>query len=80
MKKIIYNLKKECGFDKLTLGQSLILMWSILAFCLMACCNYEESAWYAMPVLVGHFALSAFLAKKIIPKSYWDTIDNDTEI
>lgn len=79
MKKIYLQIKKECGLERLTLAQSLILMWSVFAFVLMACCNYDESAWYAMPVLVGNFAISAFFVKRYIPKSFWE-IDEDTEI
>ena len=80
MKKTLSRILKEIGLEKLTIRQSLLFVWSSLAFCLMVCCNYEESAWYAMPVLVGNFAISAFFVKRYIPKSFWDSTDeNDTE-
>ena len=73
MKTIFKNLKNELGLGGLTFIQAAIMFWSALAFCLMLCCDYENSSWYAMPVLVGHFILSAYVAYRYIPKSFWRT-------
>lgn len=79
MKEVINEMFKETGFDKLTWKKRVLFFWCVLAFCLMLCCNYDESRWYALPILLGNFGISVFMVNKFIPKDFWNNIIDDEE-
>lgn len=64
---------------KVTWTQIVLFFWCMLALSLMLCCNYEESHWYALPILFGNFSISAFMVNKFTPKDFWNNIKDDEE-
>lgn len=73
------RIKRALGINGLTAGQLLIAAWSVVAFCLMACCSYERSAWYAMPLLCGNFIIASYFFKKRMPKTLGQDDEPDLE-
>lgn len=71
MKKTTKQIIRGLGFDGLSFAQRALVCWVALSLMLLVSCNYEHSAWYALPVLFVNFAASVLTMRKFIPKKFW---------